>query len=147
MEIKDKLGLDQNGSPVDATKFRSMIGAPMYLTSSRPDIVHATYADYAGCKDTFKSNSGGVQFLGEKQVSWSSKKQDSATMMVEVVVSMGVVRRWCRWFGGGVLTEMKMMVTRMMVVGVGYGEGSRGEGGGDDGDSDWEMVGMEVATR
>ncbi|GJT04865.1 retrovirus-related pol polyprotein from transposon TNT 1-94 [Tanacetum coccineum] len=29
-------------SPVDATKYRSMIGALMYLTSSRPDIVHAT---------------------------------------------------------------------------------------------------------
>ncbi|GJZ57555.1 retrovirus-related pol polyprotein from transposon TNT 1-94, partial [Tanacetum coccineum] len=27
---------------VDATKYRSMIGALMYLTSSRPDIVHAT---------------------------------------------------------------------------------------------------------
>nr|GEV01073.1 hypothetical protein [Tanacetum cinerariifolium] len=85
----------------------------MYLTSSRPDIVHATClcaryqakpiekhlkevkrifrylrgtvnmgfcytkdsgfeltgfsdADYAGCKDTFKSTSGGAQFLGEK---------------------------------------------------------------------------------
>ncbi|GJT77786.1 retrovirus-related pol polyprotein from transposon TNT 1-94 [Tanacetum coccineum] len=33
-------------------------------------------ADYAGCKDTFKSTSGGAQFLGEKLVSWSSKKQD-----------------------------------------------------------------------
>nr|GEY88241.1 retrovirus-related Pol polyprotein from transposon TNT 1-94 [Tanacetum cinerariifolium] len=32
-------------------------------------------ADYAGCKDTFKSTSGGDQFLGEKMVSWSSKKQ------------------------------------------------------------------------
>nr|GFA73148.1 uncharacterized mitochondrial protein AtMg00810-like [Tanacetum cinerariifolium] len=32
-------------------------------------------ADYAGCKDTFKSTSGGAQFLGEKLVSWSSKKQ------------------------------------------------------------------------
>ncbi|GJS57428.1 retrovirus-related pol polyprotein from transposon TNT 1-94 [Tanacetum coccineum] len=42
MEIKDKLDLDQNGSPVDATKYRSMIGALMYLTLSRPDIVHAT---------------------------------------------------------------------------------------------------------
>nr|GFD10929.1 uncharacterized mitochondrial protein AtMg00810-like [Tanacetum cinerariifolium] len=28
-------------------------------------------ADYAGCKDTFKSTSGGAQFLGEKLVSWS----------------------------------------------------------------------------
>nr|GFA33150.1 retrovirus-related Pol polyprotein from transposon TNT 1-94 [Tanacetum cinerariifolium] len=42
MEIKDKLDLDQNGTPIDATKYRSMIGALMYLTSSRPDIVHAT---------------------------------------------------------------------------------------------------------
>nr|GFB81919.1 uncharacterized mitochondrial protein AtMg00810-like [Tanacetum cinerariifolium] len=42
MEIKDKLDLYQNGTSVDATKYRSMIGALMYLTSSRPDIVHAT---------------------------------------------------------------------------------------------------------
>nr|GFA03817.1 retrovirus-related Pol polyprotein from transposon TNT 1-94 [Tanacetum cinerariifolium] len=40
--IKDKHDLDQNGTPVDATKYRSKIGALMYLTSSRPDIVHAT---------------------------------------------------------------------------------------------------------
>nr|GFB08333.1 copia protein [Tanacetum cinerariifolium] len=73
MEIKDKLDLDQNGTLVDATKYRSMIGALMYLTSSRPDIVHATClcarfsdSDYAGCKDSFKSTSGGAQFLGEK---------------------------------------------------------------------------------
>nr|GEX60918.1 retrovirus-related Pol polyprotein from transposon TNT 1-94 [Tanacetum cinerariifolium] len=42
MEIKDKLDLDQNGTPVDAMKYYSMIGALMYLTSSRPYIVHAT---------------------------------------------------------------------------------------------------------
>ncbi|GJZ20515.1 retrovirus-related pol polyprotein from transposon TNT 1-94 [Tanacetum coccineum] len=42
MEIKDKLDLDQNGTLVDATKYRSVIGALMYLTSSRPGIVHAT---------------------------------------------------------------------------------------------------------
>nr|GEZ07805.1 hypothetical protein [Tanacetum cinerariifolium] len=113
MKIKDKFDLDQNETPVDATKYRSMIGALMYLTSSRPNIIHATYlcaryqakptekhlkevkrifhyiqgtvntglwytkdsgfkltgfsdADYAGCKDTFKSTSGGAQFLGEK---------------------------------------------------------------------------------
>ncbi|GKE04525.1 retrovirus-related pol polyprotein from transposon TNT 1-94, partial [Tanacetum coccineum] len=68
IEIKDKLDLDQNGSPVDATKYRRMIGALIYLTFLD--------ADYAGCKDTFKSTSGGAQFLGEKLVSWSSKKQD-----------------------------------------------------------------------
>nr|GEW15884.1 retrovirus-related Pol polyprotein from transposon TNT 1-94 [Tanacetum cinerariifolium] len=42
MDIKDKLDLDKIRTPVDATKYRSMIGALMYLTSSRPDIVHAT---------------------------------------------------------------------------------------------------------
>nr|GEU30669.1 hypothetical protein [Tanacetum cinerariifolium] len=71
MDIKDKLDLDQTGTPIDATKYRSMIGALMYLMSSRPNIVHATcdsgfeltgfsYVDYAGCKDTFKSTSGGA---------------------------------------------------------------------------------------
>nr|GEU73947.1 hypothetical protein [Tanacetum cinerariifolium] len=42
MDIKDKLDLDQIRTLIDATKYRSMIGALMYLTSSRPDIVHAT---------------------------------------------------------------------------------------------------------
>nr|GEZ95342.1 retrovirus-related Pol polyprotein from transposon TNT 1-94 [Tanacetum cinerariifolium] len=37
-------------------------------------------ADYAGCKDTFKSTSGGAQFLGEKLVSYSSKKQDCTAL-------------------------------------------------------------------
>nr|GEW35494.1 retrovirus-related Pol polyprotein from transposon TNT 1-94 [Tanacetum cinerariifolium] len=37
-------------------------------------------ADYAGCKDTFKSTSGGAQLLGEKLVSWSSKKQDCTAL-------------------------------------------------------------------
>nr|GEX46813.1 retrovirus-related Pol polyprotein from transposon TNT 1-94 [Tanacetum cinerariifolium] len=94
METKDKLYLDQNGTLVDTTKYRSMIDALMYLTSSRPDIIHAaclclwytkdsgfeitgfSYADYAGCKDTFKSTSGGTHFLGKKVVSWLLRKQD-----------------------------------------------------------------------
>nr|GEZ24952.1 hypothetical protein [Tanacetum cinerariifolium] len=42
IEIKDKLDLDLNGTPLDAMKYHSMIGALMYLTSSRPDIVYAT---------------------------------------------------------------------------------------------------------
>ncbi|GJT46265.1 retrovirus-related pol polyprotein from transposon TNT 1-94 [Tanacetum coccineum] len=33
--------------------------------------------DYAGCKDTFKSTSGGTQFLGEKLVGWSLKKMET----------------------------------------------------------------------
>nr|GEY04077.1 retrovirus-related Pol polyprotein from transposon TNT 1-94 [Tanacetum cinerariifolium] len=42
MDNKDKLDLDQIRTPVDATKYHSMIGALMYLTSNGPDIVHAT---------------------------------------------------------------------------------------------------------
>nr|GEY28256.1 retrovirus-related Pol polyprotein from transposon TNT 1-94 [Tanacetum cinerariifolium] len=42
MEIKDKLDLDQNGTPVDASKYHSMIGALMYFMSSTPEIIHAT---------------------------------------------------------------------------------------------------------
>nr|GFB80279.1 ribonuclease H-like domain-containing protein [Tanacetum cinerariifolium] len=33
-------------------------------------------ADHAGCIDTRKSTPGGIQFLGDKLVSWMSKKQD-----------------------------------------------------------------------
>ncbi|GJR61513.1 retrovirus-related pol polyprotein from transposon TNT 1-94 [Tanacetum coccineum] len=122
------LDADLSGTPVDQTKYRSMVGALMYLTASRPDIVHATCycaryqarptekhlrevkrifrylkntinmglwypkdtgfnltafsdSDHAGCLDTRKSTSGGIQFLGgDKLVSWSSKKQDCTSM-------------------------------------------------------------------
>nr|GEW96565.1 retrovirus-related Pol polyprotein from transposon TNT 1-94 [Tanacetum cinerariifolium] len=36
--------------------------------------------DHAGCLDTRKSTSGGIQFLGRKLVSWMSKNQDCAAM-------------------------------------------------------------------
>nr|GEU55153.1 putative ribonuclease H-like domain-containing protein [Tanacetum cinerariifolium] len=122
------LDADLSGTPVDQTKYRSMVRALMYLTASRPDIMHATCycaryqakptkkhlttvkrifrylkdtihmvlwypkdtrfeltafsnLDYAGCLDSRKSTSGGIQFLGgDKLVSWSSKKQDCTSM-------------------------------------------------------------------
>nr|GFD38252.1 uncharacterized mitochondrial protein AtMg00810-like [Tanacetum cinerariifolium] len=38
-------------------------------------------SDHAGCLDSHKSTSGGIQFLGgDKLVSWSSKKQDCTSM-------------------------------------------------------------------
>ncbi|GJR77512.1 retrovirus-related pol polyprotein from transposon TNT 1-94 [Tanacetum coccineum] len=122
------LDADLSGTLVDQTKYRSMVGALMYLTASRPDIVHATCycaryqakptekhltavkrifrylkdsinmglwypkdtgfeltafsdSDHAGCLDSRKSTSGGIQFLGgDKLVSWSSKKQDCTSM-------------------------------------------------------------------
>ncbi|GJS94864.1 retrovirus-related pol polyprotein from transposon TNT 1-94 [Tanacetum coccineum] len=47
-----------------------------YMKDSGFELTGFSNADYAGCKDTFKSTSGGAQFLGEKLVSWSLKKQD-----------------------------------------------------------------------
>ncbi|GJX07830.1 retrovirus-related pol polyprotein from transposon TNT 1-94 [Tanacetum coccineum] len=122
------LDADLSGTPVDQTKYHSMVGALMYLIASRSDIVHATCycaryqarptekhlkevkrifqylkntinmglwypkeigfeltafsdLDHAGCLDTRKSTSGGIQFLGDdKLVSWSSKMQDCTSM-------------------------------------------------------------------
>nr|GEX30766.1 uncharacterized mitochondrial protein AtMg00810-like [Tanacetum cinerariifolium] len=37
-------------------------------------------ADHAGCQDTRKSTSGSAQFLGDRLVSWSSKKQKSTAI-------------------------------------------------------------------
>ncbi|GJY87929.1 hypothetical protein Tco_0502557 [Tanacetum coccineum] len=37
-------------------------------------------ADHAGCQDTRRSTSGSAQFLGDKLVSWSSKKKKSTTI-------------------------------------------------------------------
>nr|GEY26852.1 hypothetical protein [Tanacetum cinerariifolium] len=81
MATKPKLDADLSGNPVDQTDYRSKIGSLMYLTSSRPDIVQAVYADHGGCIDTRKSTSGEIQFLGDKLVSWMSKKQDCTAML------------------------------------------------------------------
>nr|GFA42056.1 retrovirus-related Pol polyprotein from transposon TNT 1-94 [Tanacetum cinerariifolium] len=37
-------------------------------------------ADHAGCQDTRRSTSGSVQFLGDRLISWSSKRQKSAAI-------------------------------------------------------------------
>nr|GEU59272.1 retrovirus-related Pol polyprotein from transposon TNT 1-94 [Tanacetum cinerariifolium] len=85
-----KLKLDLVGKPVDHTVYRSMIGSLMYVTSSRLDIMFATYsgfdltvyseADHAGCHLDRKSTSGSVQFLGDKLVCWSSKKNNCVSI-------------------------------------------------------------------
>ncbi|GJY05529.1 copia protein [Tanacetum coccineum] len=127
MVEKNKLDKDLQGTPVDATLYRGMIGSLMYLTSSRPDLIYAVClcaryqakptekhlnavkrifrylkgtinmglwyskdtgmsltayadADHAGCQDTRRSTSGSAQFLGDKLVSWSSKKQKSTAI-------------------------------------------------------------------
>nr|GEU87757.1 Gag-Pol polyprotein [Tanacetum cinerariifolium] len=95
MEIKDKLDLDQNGTPAKPTEkhlkevkrifhyLRGTVNTGLwYIKDSGFELTGFLDADYAGCKDTFKSTSGRAQFLGEKLVSWSSKKQDCTTLSI-----------------------------------------------------------------
>ncbi|GJW20651.1 retrovirus-related pol polyprotein from transposon TNT 1-94 [Tanacetum coccineum] len=41
MAISPKLDVDLSGTPIDQTKYHSMIGSLMYLTTSRTDLVYA----------------------------------------------------------------------------------------------------------
>ncbi|GJV95521.1 ribonuclease H-like domain-containing protein [Tanacetum coccineum] len=78
MVEKSKLDEDTQGKAVDPTHYRSMVGTLMYLTSSRPDLIYIVSfvdVDHAGCQDTRCSTSGSMQLLGDKVVSWSSKRQ------------------------------------------------------------------------
>nr|GEX25441.1 hypothetical protein [Tanacetum cinerariifolium] len=85
---KSNLDEDLQGKPVDATLYRDMIGSLMYLTSSRTDLTYAAsyvpaYADtnHARCQDTRRNTSGSAQFIGDKLVSWSSKKQKCTAIL------------------------------------------------------------------
>ncbi|GJW55462.1 retrovirus-related pol polyprotein from transposon TNT 1-94 [Tanacetum coccineum] len=95
MVEKSKLDEDLQGKAVDPTRYCRMIGTLMYLTSSRPDLVFVVCpyskdsctaltsfanVDHAGCQDTRKSTFGSMQLLGNKLVSWSSKKLKSTTI-------------------------------------------------------------------
>ncbi|GKB69823.1 hypothetical protein Tco_0931235 [Tanacetum coccineum] len=51
-----------------------------YLKDFGFELIAYSDADHAGCKDDCKSTSRGLQFLGGKLMSWSSKKQDCTTM-------------------------------------------------------------------
>ena len=53
------------------------LGNLWYPRESDFNLLGYSDADFAGCKVDRKSTSGGCQFLGDKLVSWSSKKQKS----------------------------------------------------------------------
>ncbi|GJW85075.1 retrovirus-related pol polyprotein from transposon TNT 1-94 [Tanacetum coccineum] len=74
MVEKFKLDEDKEGKVVDPSHYRGMIGTLLYLTATFAD------ADHAGCQDTRHSTSGSMQFLGDKLISWSSKRQKSAAI-------------------------------------------------------------------
>nr|GEU99812.1 hypothetical protein [Tanacetum cinerariifolium] len=104
MVKKSKLDEDKEGKAVDPSHYHGMIGTLLYLTASRPDLQFAIRmcaryqarpsekhdssfalaafadADHAGCQDTRHSTFGSVQFLGERLISWSSKRKNSAAI-------------------------------------------------------------------
>nr|GEY57438.1 uncharacterized mitochondrial protein AtMg00810-like [Tanacetum cinerariifolium] len=105
MVEKSKLDEDKEGKAVDPSHYRGMIGIFLYLTASRPDLQFAICvcartvnrglwylknssvaliafadADHAGCQDTRRRTSGSLQILGERLISWSSKRQKSAAI-------------------------------------------------------------------
>nr|GEY46532.1 uncharacterized mitochondrial protein AtMg00810-like [Tanacetum cinerariifolium] len=85
MVEKSKLDEDKEGKAVDLSHYRNMIGTLIYLTASRPDLQFAicmsfTDADHAGCQDTRRNTSGSLQFLADRLISWSSKRQKSAAI-------------------------------------------------------------------
>ncbi|GKE18305.1 retrovirus-related pol polyprotein from transposon TNT 1-94 [Tanacetum coccineum] len=74
MVEQSKLDEDPNGTPVDPTCYRGM-DTGFNLTAFAD-------AGHADCQDSRKSTSGSAQFIGEKLVSWSSKKQKTKHSVV-----------------------------------------------------------------
>nr|GFD29795.1 retrovirus-related Pol polyprotein from transposon TNT 1-94 [Tanacetum cinerariifolium] len=95
------LDADLSGTSVDQTKYRTKptekhltvvkrifrylkdtinIGL-WYPKDTGFELTAFSYSDHAGCLDSRKSASGGIQFLGgDKLVRWSSKKQDCTSI-------------------------------------------------------------------
>ncbi|GKF40363.1 retrovirus-related pol polyprotein from transposon TNT 1-94 [Tanacetum coccineum] len=84
MVERTKLDEDLLGIPVDQTRYRGMIGCLMYLIASRPDLVFAVCmcARYQSrpTKKHLEAVKRVVRTLGDKLVSWSSKKQTSTSI-------------------------------------------------------------------
>nr|GEY53677.1 hypothetical protein [Tanacetum cinerariifolium] len=91
-----KLILDLVRKPVDHIDYQSMTGSLMifrylkgtinlglcYPKDSGFDLTAYLDADHVGCHLDRKSTSGSVQFLGDKLVCWSSKKQNCVSISI-----------------------------------------------------------------
>ncbi|KNA03723.1 hypothetical protein SOVF_206380 [Spinacia oleracea] len=92
MAPNEKLSKYDGKEKVDASIYRSLVGSLIYLTHTRPDIVHAvsivsrfmnepSKAHLAAAKRIlWKGTSGYVFQLGTKAISWSSKKQATVAL-------------------------------------------------------------------
>ncbi|GJU04207.1 retrovirus-related pol polyprotein from transposon TNT 1-94 [Tanacetum coccineum] len=85
LKEENKLDEDLQGTPVDATLYRGMIGSLMepltWDSGTRripicPNNIFRPHITYV-FRTLERSTSGSAQFLGDKLVSWSSKKQKS----------------------------------------------------------------------
>ncbi|RVW64469.1 Retrovirus-related Pol polyprotein from transposon RE2 [Vitis vinifera] len=105
-EVGLKLSKSGAGKRVDSTLYKQIVGSLMYLTSTKPDIMHAVNlisrymenptkvhllaakrifrylkdSDYAGDLDDRKSTSRAVFMLNSRAITWSSKKQQIVTL-------------------------------------------------------------------
>ncbi|GJT20611.1 retrovirus-related pol polyprotein from transposon TNT 1-94 [Tanacetum coccineum] len=100
MVEKSKLMRIKSGKAVDLITLSLYDWHPPLSTASRPDLQSAIScvpgsrlvlpkehlkcafadADHAGCQDTRRSTSGSIQLLGDRLVSWSSKRQKSVAI-------------------------------------------------------------------
>nr|GEX19801.1 uncharacterized mitochondrial protein AtMg00810-like [Tanacetum cinerariifolium] len=71
MVKKSKLDEDKEGKAVDLSHYRE---------DSSVALTEFADADHAGCQDTRRSTSGSLQFLGERLISWSSKRKKSVSI-------------------------------------------------------------------
>nr|GEX19324.1 copia protein [Tanacetum cinerariifolium] len=76
---KFPLSQDFSKGTVDPILFIKRQGKDILLDSSISLTAYAD-ADHAGCQDTRQSTSESIQLLGERLVSWSSKRQKSAVI-------------------------------------------------------------------
>ncbi|GKB09346.1 retrovirus-related pol polyprotein from transposon TNT 1-94 [Tanacetum coccineum] len=84
LEILKKHGMEKGqsiGTPMAMKpKLDADLSRTLYPKDSGFELTAFLDVDHARCIDTRKSTSGGIQFLGDKLVSWMSKKQDCTAM-------------------------------------------------------------------
>ncbi|GJT23477.1 retrovirus-related pol polyprotein from transposon TNT 1-94 [Tanacetum coccineum] len=81
MVEKSKLDEDKEGKAVDPSHYHGTVNRGLwYPKDSSIALTAFADADHAGCQDTRRSTSGSMQFLGDRLISWSSKRQKSAAI-------------------------------------------------------------------
>ncbi|GJW89265.1 hypothetical protein Tco_0164605 [Tanacetum coccineum] len=85
-----------------------------YPTDSGFELTTFSDANHTGCLDTRKITSGGIQFLGEKLVSWMLKKQDCSAMSTAQAEDV-VLSASCVQVGRGII-ELYFVINEYQLV-------------------------------